>query len=359
MSRIRDPHVRALRRAGGWKQQIVDLVREHGGYRAASSRSYTARNSAARPGVSFKTQRSRMQILFFFYATLRALGYKIENIRNTCEKHVSAFVRHLESKGRSAATLQSYFTVIKLATEQWMGKTGMLKKLEEYLVDPARAKRQYAATHDKSWTGNALDIQAKLEEVWAKDARGGAILGMIWAFGLRAEEALMVRLRQAITHEGYLELVFTKGGRVRRVCIDSDLKRWAIAAAMPFVGQRGHLGWPRKTLQQSHRRLNYLVREVAHINRKDLQVTLHGLRHQYACDMLERRGLTPPVRGGDFSQVPREERDSARLHVAEDLGHGRVDVTVAYYGSARRPPSHPPTGNAPGPDDTPPAVPPS
>ena len=43
-----------------------------------------------------------------------------------------------------------------------------------------------------------------------------------------------------------------------------------------------------------------------------------------------------PVRGGAKGQRPREEEVAAKLTVSEELGHSRLDVTAAYYGTHRR-----------------------
>ncbi len=336
MSRIRDRNVRALRRAGGWLKQLMDLVKQYGGYRAASGHSYTAQRSTARPSVGFKTQAKRKEILVLSFRRIRQLGYKIETVRNFREDHVRALVRHWEARGLSASTLQYRFSVLKLFAEEWLGKTGMLRELPAYLADPQRAKRQYAAAKDKSWTQNGVDIQAKIMEIGRKDPRGGMLVALIWAFGLRKHEAIMVRLRQAVAGN-ILTLVYTKGGRVREVPIDSDRKRRAIEQAMPFLTRDGHLGWPGKTLKQTYYRLDYLVRKVAGLNRKELGVTLHGLRHEYACDTLERHGVVPPVRGGDLNTQPKEIVEAATGAVMKQLGHARNNIGRAYYGDKRRP----------------------
>ncbi len=332
MSRVRDPNVRELRRAGGWLKQLMDLVKQHVAYRAASGHSFTAQRSTARPTVSFKTQAKRKEILVLTFRLIRELGYKIENVRNFREDHVRAAIRHWEAKGLSASTLQYRFSVLKLFAEEWLGKTGMLNDLTDYLVDPQRARRHYAAANDKSWTQNGVDVQAKIKEIGHKDPRGGMLVALIWAFGLRKHEAIMVRLRQAVAGD-ILTLVYTKGGRVREVPIDSDLKRWAIEQATPFLTRDGHLGWPGKTLKQTYYRLDYLVRKVAGLNKKDLGVTLHGLRHEYACDTLERHGVVPPVRGGDLNAQPKDVVDAAIGTVMEHLGHARTNIGRAYYGN--------------------------
>jgi hypothetical protein len=58
---------------------------------------------------------------------------------------------------------------------------------------------------------------------------------------------------------------------------------------------------------------------------------LHGLRAAYACERYQvLTGSPAPVAGG--SGVDREADREAREIVAEELGHGRTDVTNEYLG---------------------------
>jgi hypothetical protein len=66
------------------------------------------------------------------------------------------------------------------------------------------------------------------------------------------------------------------------------------------------------------------------ITRKD-GIVAHGLRHGYANrPYQDLTGVPTPVRGG----MAEAETDSqAREQVAEELGHGRTQITKAYCGA--------------------------
>ena len=68
------------------------------------------------------------------------------------------------------------------------------------------------------------------------------------------------------------------------------------------------------------------------VTKRQLGITAHGLRHQYANDRYEDvAGAPAPVRGGD--RLDREVDRSARLQVAGELGHARENISTAYLGA--------------------------
>jgi integrase len=70
------------------------------------------------------------------------------------------------------------------------------------------------------------------------------------------------------------------------------------------------------------------------VTRSALGVTPHGLRHEYAGDRYKAvAGVAAPVRGGMVPDPATDER--ARLQVAEELGHARLQIASAYLGSRR------------------------
>jgi integrase len=70
------------------------------------------------------------------------------------------------------------------------------------------------------------------------------------------------------------------------------------------------------------------------VTRPALGVTPHGLRHGYAGDRYEAvTGVAAPVRGGMAPDPATDEH--ARLQVAEELGHARLQIASAYLGSRR------------------------
>jgi integrase len=165
----------------------------------------------------------------------------------------------------------------------------------------------------------------------------GAQLAMCLAFGLRVKEAIMFQPFRAVTEDGSAISLLrgTKGGRARLVPIDTDAKRAALELACRVaVSDAGHLGDPHRSLKQNRTRF-YTVLARHGVTRSWLGITAHGLRHQYANDRFEDfAGAASPVRGG--APLDREVDRTARLRVAEELGHARSKISAAYLGGMRR-----------------------
>jgi integrase len=146
----------------------------------------------------------------------------------------------------------------------------------------------------------------------------------------------------------------TKGGRLRLVPIDSSAKRHALDAAKALVrSETAFLADPARTLVQNLNRLTNAMKKFG-VTQEVLGVTPHGLRHEYAGDRYEAfAGVSPPVRGG--GSTDRASDATARLQVAEELGHSRRQISSAYLGSSvvmRSKVARRPHERASGPDPT-------
>jgi integrase len=137
----------------------------------------------------------------------------------------------------------------------------------------------------------------------------------------------------------------TKGGRLRHVPVDTPERVDAVARARRVAQRDGDsISDPRYTLVQAIRHLRYVMERFG-VTKRDLGVTPHGLRHQYAADEYRNgTGEAPPVEGG--GPLPSQIDQAARLVVSERLGHSRVQIAAAYLGSRdprRRPALRSPT----------------
>ena len=242
----------------------------------------------------------------------------------------------------------------------WIGKPGLVLPAESYVADPALVTRRSAATEDRSWPAHGVDPQSTIEEIAAHDPWIGAQLRLARAFGLRVKEAVMIQPRlaerpagegstQSAGLGGFLAVKRgTKGGRLRLVPIDTSAKRDALDAAKALVrSEAAFLADPARTLVQNLNRLTNVMKKFG-VTQEVLGVTPHGLRHEYAGDRYEAlAGVSPPVRGG--ASTDRASDATARLQVAEELGHSRKQVSSAYLGSPR---TERPRERASGPDPT-------
>jgi integrase len=229
--------------------------------------------------------------------------------------------------------------------------------LERYIDDPARYKRTYCAVEDKSWSAHGVDAELMFDAMSEIDRYAAAQLAMKAAFGLRRKEALMLQPhRQVVTAlqagiedapcEFYLDLLKgTKGGRRRYLPIDTDRKRLALARARAVArGPNDHLGDPGRTLKENLRRVDYVMAKLG-ITHQALGITGHGLRHEHANDLYEKEtGVISPLRGG--AEIDRSADRDARLKVAQELGHGRIQISGAYLGGLRNARSTPSDSDA-------------
>jgi integrase len=167
------------------------------------------------------------------------------------------------------------------------------------------------------------------------------------AFGLRRKKAVMFCPRSAefpayamsLDHppcEWYLSFLRvkrgTKGGRLRYTAVRSEEQRAALVEAERLVrGKGGHIGRPGLTLKQSLDLFSNVVRQVG-LTKKELGVTPHGLRHQFAGNLyFDIARLKAPVKNGE-ALVDAAAMKDAYQQVARQLGHNRPQISNAYLG---------------------------
>jgi integrase len=150
------------------------------------------------------------------------------------------------------------------------------------------------------------------------------------AFGLRVEEALKFRPRQADAGSVIrLQGSWTKGGRAREIPVRSFAQRALLDEAKYLVGS-GSMIPPDDTFIRHRRRLEHETLKRGYTN-------LHGLRHQYAqARYHDLTGWACPKAGGPdakaMTEAQRAADKAARAAIAEELGHARIAITVVYLG---------------------------
>ncbi|HCY61912.1 MAG TPA: hypothetical protein DHV59_03550 [Oxalobacteraceae bacterium] len=332
---------------------------------------------AKRPkGVSHRTQAARAGALFVTFKLLRALKFQLDphnlggnHVRHllwywTCDPRIAKLcTQHavpMLAKPHSAAYLQFLASTLNTYA-QWIGKPGLILPPKAYGIDPALFARAYVAQHDKSWTSQDIEIPQLLARVARIDERVAIMLELVWRTGLRRKEAVMFQPHRAVVPAGlvpvdgpaaeeYIACLSiergTKGGRLRLIPLVSDAQRDVIERARRYAPYpNSYLGHPGKTLLQSLDRYKNVVRQAG-ISKKELGITGHGLRHQFAGDKyFDLTKVACPVRGGDPLQDP-ELLDRALFIVSQQLGHNRTAISQAYLGAK----SVPKKDNLPGTD---------
>lgn len=303
--------------------QISEELRKNGSMAANGTRR-----------ISPESTKRRAESLYMAFDQLKEGGFAIKNIHNIQQKHLQYLASRWELEGLSASTLQSRWSVLKVFFNRWLGKNGFVKPIENYLLDPSRAKRNYAATIDKSWSGK-VSTQEMIDKIRAIDLHVGNQLLMMHGFGLRRKEAIMFRPQQDIFDNHIVLSAGTKGGRVRIVPILCQEQRDLLCYLRSICQFKWEsLGNPKKTLKQNISRFNNLLRSVG-INKKDSGVTSHGLRHEYVHDRYEQILQEPsPLRSGQPIRN-KVKLLQAKQTIAAELGHGRTSITNSYFGKIR------------------------
>ena len=238
-----------------WKRQLQDQINQHN------------RQHGSKPkGVSNKTMHERACSLFRSFTLLRRLGYQIDPAQ-LAGRHIQMLVDYWTGNARiadrcrqrgvamlerphSTPYIEQQLSFLRVYGDTWIGKPGMVHPLADYVEDPARFKRSYAAKEDRSWEGNAVEFKEVVETVAAIDPRVAAQLALLLAFGLRRKEAVMFMPHSAVVsaervptsqHASDRYAVFlrikrgTKGGRLRCVAIRNDDQRKALDLALQFA----------------------------------------------------------------------------------------------------------------------------
>ena len=280
--------------------------------------------------VSTATTKKYVYAIYALINTLSDVGIKISNLTQLTHRHVKIVYEQWESKDTSASTMTTYFSCIK-RLYQWIDNPLPQKSASELVSSKKVTRRTRIATKSKAWSENGVDIQAVIDKVTGLNAFSGLYLELCMAFGLRVLEAVSLKPEDSDKGDYLLVILGSKGGRGRTVPYTTEYQRQVIQKAHAMASNSGVLrprGW--KVTRAKSSFYHYL--RMAGVNMREMGVTTHGLRHEYAATLYEQvSGDKPPVIG---DKVPEKGTDQkARAVVTEALGHSRLDITSAYLGS--------------------------
>ena len=269
---------------------------------------------------SYATQANRAHILSLIATELHALGFKQLRAHDLKGRHVERLVRAWLARDLAPGTIKNRMAALRWWAEK-VGKASVIARTNSHYGIP---DRQYVAKASKAQTVPA----ATLAQI--RDAHVRMSLEVQAAFGLRREEALKLRPRQA--NQGAvlaLQASWTKGGKARTVPIRTDAQREVLARAKALAGAGSLIPPHRSYIQQ----LKIYERHTAAAGLSKL----HGVRHAYAQDRYEElTGRLAPAAGGTSSKelTPAEKAQdlAARLQISHEMGHEREQITVVYLG---------------------------
>jgi integrase len=291
--------------------------------------------------ASDRTTTAYGEVLRTIFNSLLALGYKLEKPQSLSDKHIEALCKEWLRLKRSPKTMQVYLSHMRTFAG-WIGKKNMVKDIFHYLPTVSREelKVKTVAVRSKSWSENGIDVIAKIEEADALDWRFGLMLRLQLSFGLRRMEAL-----QAVPwkndHGDKFAAYATKGGRPRDIHIETPEQRKVLDMVKAQLKKSEPLGWQTRPdgspadLAYSTRKYSRLLPRIG-IRRAESLVTGHGLRAQFAENAALIASLIPVTLGGTGGQMEKDERNLRRAKISEKLGHSRISITPAYYGSFPR-----------------------
>ena len=292
--------------------------------------------------ASNRTKQYTEQVMTETCRRLHTLGYLISDVSSLQPKHIEAIVISWHRQGMSNKTMQNQYSRLKIFCG-WIGKAGLMKQggVSNYLphVDPAQLKVNTVALKSKSWSENGIDLDRKLRQAIEYDQRHGMMLLLGIAFGLRKKEMLRIKIWKA-DKGGSLDIDqnIAKNGRFRSIPIeDGDFgkaQRWVLERVKSVCKKSEMLNWPGLTLLQGENRYYQRMKYLG-ITKFDSGVTGHGLRAEYAENLLALKGLMPPTLGGTKDQMDKKSRDKILLEVQNALGHGDLHTVSAYFGSFR------------------------
>lgn len=294
-----------------------------------------ARRASGTGVCSTKTQLERRQTLFLAFAQLWEMGYRIASTGALGERHVKALIERWDAEGLVANTLHTRVSVLKVFAT-WIGKRGLVQDIDTYLPKE-RIARHIATTDNKAWHARQVTPEDVIAEARAADPRFAICLQLQYQLGLRVKESIELKPAQALLPDGQTLEIYegTKGGRIRRIALNTQAKREAFEQARDIaaLNKTGRVRWPGMTWLKA-RRYFYHLCERQGITRARLGVTAHGLRHSSAQREYSLvAGYPTPVEGGAVGQITRALHQLASSHVARHHGHGRQQVSGAYCGS--------------------------
>ena len=292
--------------------------------------------------ASGKTQKTRGEVLRTCFNNLWDLKYKIANPANLETRHVKALCESWHEKGIANKTIQGRLSNLRIMGG-WIGKPNLVKSVYDYLPDVPKAELRVktAAEASKSWGEHGIDLQEKFMQADLHDKNFGIMLRLELAFGLRRDEVLQFKPHKS-DFGNRIKIFEAKNGRMRDVDILTEGQRYVLDMAKAICKSKLQpIGWletkkgKAATLKQNERRYDGCMKFIG-ITKEDAGVTGHGLRSQFAENLALHSKLIPPTLGGTGGQMSKDDVDLKRAKVSEQLGHSRISVTSAYYGSFGR-----------------------
>lgn len=270
-----------------------------------------------------------------FCEWLRERG--IRDARQISRAELAQFAEHLAqrtSEDMSTAYAKNQLSSANVVLESLRGDRAIRVKPGDFLGRRSTVRTSVPGGMDRA----QVKVSADTLNAAGKE-RAAAVALLCRELGLRRREALLLDLRLARHQAVHLDRVNivagTKGGRgksVDRWVPVSDTAMQAIRFAEKVIGDDSKLVPNNQSLAQW---LSKVSKDWTNTAAPHGLGNLRDLRAAYACDRYAQlTGVPAPVVAGRKA-APKSVDQEARQIIAQGLGHNRIDVIVAYIGSAR------------------------
>lgn len=303
-----------------------------------------ARNALVERGASFSSVATNTARFGQFATFLRA-EFEIKDLRWIEKDHLVAYAEHLAEEVEAEAISNKYahnlLSAVNIVLQQARGDSLVRVNPSDHL-----ANRSGIATVSRAHPDIVFEQTKTSLSAMPDGGRLSAAVSLQRELGLRFEESIKANPRSLLTEALRSNSVRitdgTKGGRIRLVPITSHAQIAALRAAAD-AQRSGRSLIPQELNYRQFRSLAY--RAIA----KTAARQFHGFRHAYAqARYREITGVDAPVVAGIPHGVKHHRHMATRLNcsisdaraidrrarliVAEELGHGRIEVTNAYLG---------------------------
>lgn len=320
--------------------------------------SYLFEHGDVIPAIGRQRQASDITITAFsdtMFRSMKELNEEKATVRNVSElskKHVLVLIKRWERTGITWKTIETRVSFIRRFLD-YLNKPDVIPvraslyiwlSLNGVKIHDTRKSRITDAS--KSWTSKGVNPQEIIKKVSEQDLLIGTLLELQVAFGLRIHESYCLEPRAADEGNKLVITKGTKGGRPRTVDFDvnpvinewqRDLIERAKVLAQKHPQRR--LTSPGRSDKQMRGYFNRTLVKCG-VTMKELGVTSHGLRHEFAARVFTGQSGLPPQAESSMPvseyKSKAEEVKEARLYTSEQLGHWREDITSSYLGSTPR-----------------------
>lgn len=261
---------------------------------------------------------------FSIFAKNQGIGSLEKVTPQLVQQYAQQLQEKVDAGQMSPATAQNYVSAVNSTMNATPARWKSVAPVADCSLPHRSNVRQIAPS--------SLDAEKFANARAHLSARDDALVRVAKSFGLRSKEAALFDAKTALKQaekQGVIEIrTGTKGGRVRFVQITRDNQIEVLRNAA-------------KVQQDSH---NFIEKDRTYRDfRKDLNnirgtlksstgKCLHDLRAAYACERYQQLTNYPaPVFAGKML-ADKSADFSARQQIANELGHGRIDVTVSYLG---------------------------